>query len=116
MLESLKEQIKEIVTVIVTTLSSSWFWIPVLFCAAVYTDLWLMINIHPLVGVILPAALIIYSIHLEEKRIKLRYDIKDKRYLSALHGFGQFPESDRRKELIEELAASKKRKKEKKSE
>lgn len=110
MFESWKEQIREILAVIITTVTSSWFWLPVLFSAGVYIDIWLMINIHPLVATILPVALIIYAIRMEEKRIKLTYDIKDKRYLKASHGFGQFPEPDRRKELIEELAASKKKK------
>jgi hypothetical protein len=116
MFESWKEQIKEIITVIITTLTNSWFWLPVLFSAGVYIDLWVMINIHPLAGAVLPVALITYAIRTEEKRIKLRYDIKDKRYIKPLHGFGQFPEPDRRKELIEELAASKKRSEQEKSE
>lgn len=110
MFESWKEEIEEILTIVITTLTSSWFWLPTLFCAGVYIDMWMMINIHPLIGTILPGALIIYVIRMEEKRIKLTYGLKDKRYLKAIHGFGQFPEPDRRKELIEELATSKKKK------
>lgn len=110
MFESWKEQIKETLTVITTTITCFWFWLPVLLCAGIYIDMWLMINIHPLVGTILPVALIIYALRAEEERMKSRYGLKDKRYLKALHGFGQFPEPDRRSELIEELTVSKKKK------
>jgi len=110
---SLKESIVELFTVMKASVTSFWFWLPILYAAGVFIDLWLMINVHPLIGVILPAVLIIYAICLEEKRVKLRYGIKDKKYLKAFHAFGQFPEPDRRLGLIEELAEYAKRKKEK---
>jgi hypothetical protein len=107
--ESWKEQILEILIVIKTSITSFWFWLPALFAAAIYIDLWLMINVHPLIGAVLPIIFTIYALRVEEKRIKSRYDLKDKRYLKALHGFGQLPEPDRKLELMEELAKSKKK-------
>lgn len=87
-----KNTFVEVVWIAKNTLSTFWFWFPIVYMAYVFVQLWLMFYVHPLTLAILPVTLIIYGIRLEEKRVKLRYGLGKKRF-KAVNALGTPPES-----------------------
>ena len=87
-LRSYKESFLEVVWIAKNTLSTFWFWFPVIYMAYVLVQLWLMFYVHPITLAILPVVLIIYGVHLEEKRVKLRYGLQKTKRLPAQGGLG----------------------------
>ena len=84
-LRGFKESAVETVFLVKVCLTCFWFWLPVLFAACFFIQLWMIVMIHPLTLFILPGILSIYSMLENEKRLKLQYGLEKKRRLKALH-------------------------------
>jgi hypothetical protein len=82
----------EILWITKNTVTTFWFWFPIIFMAYVLVQLWMMIYIHPLTLAIVPIILIIYGVRLEEKRIKIKYGIAKTKRLPVTHALGATPE------------------------
>jgi len=72
------EFIKEAFWITKVCFTSFWFWLPVLFAVYIIFQMYLAVAIHPVTLLILPAALIIYMIIWEDKRIAAQYGLKKK--------------------------------------
>jgi hypothetical protein len=90
-IEDYKNGFVEVLWIAKNTLSTFWFWFPIVYMLYVFVQLWLMFYVSPLTLVILPITVIIYGIRLEEKRTKLRYGLGNKR-LKAVNAMGTPPE------------------------
>lgn len=75
-----------------STLSTFWFWFPILYFAYALLQLWLMFYVHPLTLAILPIAIMIYGVRIEEKRVRLRYGLKKMKHLPAHRALDSAPE------------------------
>ena len=91
-LRGFKESAVETVFLVKVCLTCFWFWLPVLFAACFFIQLWMIVMIHPLTLFILPGILSIYSMLENEKRLKLQYGLEKKRRLKALHPLGSGPQ------------------------
>jgi hypothetical protein len=89
--EDYKNSFFEVLWIMKSTLSTFWFWFPIIYFAYALFQLWLMFYVHPFTLAILPLVLIIYGVRLEEKRVKLRYGLKSKR-LPTHRSMGSAPE------------------------
>ena len=101
-LQSFKESFIEILAIVKVCLTSFWFWLPVLYCAYFYLQIWLIFYVHPLTILILPLLFSIYLILQEEKRTKAFYDLHEVKYLSASRPIGAGPETKTFKWQVEE--------------
>ncbi|MGQ9566396.1 MAG: hypothetical protein ACUVT5_07675 [Candidatus Bathyarchaeales archaeon] len=72
------EFIKEAFWITKVCFTSFWFWLPVLFATYIIFQMYLAVAVHPVTLLILPAALIIYMIIWEDKRIAAQYGLKKK--------------------------------------
>ncbi len=68
-----KRSVLEILWIIKTSLTTFWFWLPVLYAAYFYIQLWMIFIVHPLTIIILPTILSIYVVREEKKRKQARY-------------------------------------------
>lgn len=73
-----KDSIVEAMLIVKACLSTFWFWVPVLFSAYMWVQLWIMFYIHPLTLAIVPSFLIIYALIQEDKRINAQYKLSGK--------------------------------------
>jgi hypothetical protein len=87
---SLREEIYEIFWVIKACLTSFWFWLPILFAILMFGQL-LLICIHPLLLLVAPTLLSIYSILQEDERLKECYGLDDRRGCFASDPLGSPP-------------------------
>jgi hypothetical protein len=83
---------EEVLWIAKNTLNTFWFWFPIIYMGYVLLQLWMMLYIHPLTLAIVPIALIIYGVKLEDKRVKLRYGLDKGKRLSASQVLGATPE------------------------
>lgn len=90
-LHNLKEDIVELATLAKACLTTFWFWIPPLFAAYMYFQLWMMFFIHPLTLAILPSIILIYALVEEDKRVKAMYGLDSAKKKSALDPLGSVP-------------------------
>lgn len=100
-LRAFRDSLWDILKLIKTCLTTRWFWIPVLFEAYLFLQLWLMFYVHPLTLIILPAILIVYLLWKEEKRLDARYGLKTKRLSTYL--LGGHPESASSDNKVEKI-------------
>lgn len=91
-LRSYKDSFLEVLWIARNTLSTFWYWFPIIYMAYVLLQLWLMVYVSPLTLAILPVVLIIYGIRLENKRIEARYGLKKTKRLRGTTGLGAGPE------------------------
>jgi hypothetical protein len=91
-LRDYKDSFLEVLWIARSTVSTFWYWFPIIYMAYVLLQLWLMVFVSPLTLAILPVVLIIYGIRLENKRIEARYGLKKTKRLSGAHGLGAGPE------------------------
>jgi hypothetical protein len=88
-----KNSFLEVVWIARNTLSTFWFWFPIIYMAYVIFQLWLVFYVSPLTLAILPITLIIYGVRLEEKRVKSMYGLNKTKRLETLHTMGAAPEA-----------------------
>ena len=91
-LEDYKSSFLEVLWITKSTLSTFWFWFPIIYFAYAIFQLWLMFFVHPLTLAILPIAIIVYGVRVEEKRVKLRYGLKKTKRLPAHRSMDSSPE------------------------
>ena len=70
--------IKDALWITKTCFTSFYFWLPVLLGVYFVFQLWLAMAVHPATLLILPAALSIYMIAIEDKRLAAQYGLKKK--------------------------------------
>lgn len=75
-IQDFKEDVIETFFLIKVCLTSFWFWVPVLYAAYLFIQIWMFVAIHPLTIFILPAALAVYSLKQEKKRVEAQYGIQ----------------------------------------
>lgn len=91
-IQDFKEDVIETFLLIKVCLTSFWFWVPVLYAAYLFIQIWMFVVIHPLTLFILPTALAIYSLRQEKRRIEARYGIKDGGYVRILRPYSLIPQ------------------------
>jgi hypothetical protein len=82
----MKESISELLWLVKTSLSTFWFWLPILIALCGAVEMWMFVFIHPMTIFILPAIVAAYALFIEDRRIKGRY-----RAFGAKHGGEPFP-------------------------
>jgi hypothetical protein len=90
-LHEAKETIIELAVLAKMCLTTFWFWVPPLFAAYMYLQLWMIFFIHPLTLVILPAVLLIYSFVQENKRARAMYGLNIVKRKAAMDPLGDTP-------------------------
>lgn len=86
------DSVREVLWITRHTVSTVWFWLPIIYFVYILVQLWLVFYVHPLTLAILPVAMIVYGVRMDEKRIKLRYGLQKVKRLSGTHGIGAQPE------------------------
>jgi len=82
----------EVLWIAKNTLSTFWFWVPIIYMGYVLLQLWLMFFVSPLTLAIVPIVLIVYGVRLENKRTKARYGLGKRKRLSTTLTVGAQPE------------------------
>lgn len=100
---SLKDEIWETLMIIKICLTTFWFWLPVLYMAYIFVQLWMIFFVHPLTIVILPIVLSIHLVRRVEKRLRLQYGINNVRYVRASRPLGEPPKKEPSKWKVEGL-------------
>jgi hypothetical protein len=95
-IRSIWESFVDILILVKVCLTNFWFWVPVLFAASLYIQLWAVFAIHPLTILILPTILGIFAMIQEEKRVKAQYGLDEILVLKASHGLGEGPLLERK--------------------
>jgi hypothetical protein len=90
-LQELIRDLKEIAVISKACLSTFWFWLPPLFAAYFFIQLWLIFFVHPLTILILPVVLSLYSLLIEDRRIRARYGLGEIKEKKALDPLGSSP-------------------------
>lgn len=91
-LQEFKESFIEILIIIKVCLTTFWFWVPVLFAAYMYFQLWVVFFVHPLTILILPGVIAVFATFWEEKRVNAQYELEKVKLLSASDPLGASPE------------------------
>jgi len=89
---TLKESILEDFWIMKTCLTTSWFWIPIVFAVYVPFQLWMFIFIHPLSVFVVPSMLCIFAVREEDRRVKAQYADPRTKLLRPTHLLGTGPE------------------------
>jgi hypothetical protein len=100
--QSLKDSLLDALAIIKATLTTFWFWVPVLFAVFLYVELYLMI-INPLLFLVGPVIIILYALRWEEKRAKAQYGALDVRVMHNSNPIFATPQKISAKEEIDEL-------------
>lgn len=82
-LTDFKDSIVEMTFIVKACLTTFWFWIPVLFAAYMWVQLWIMFFIHPLALAIVPSILIAYALIQEDRRFKAQYGLGGKQSIDT---------------------------------
>lgn len=98
-------EIKEIFTIMKVSLTTFWFWVPVLYAAYFYIQFWMLVYINPLTILILPVIISLYAVYLEEQRLKAKYDFDEMKTLSTSQPSGKNLTVTQCKWKIEKLMA-----------
>jgi hypothetical protein len=91
-LQEFKESFIEILIITKVCLTTFWFWLPALFAAYIYFQLWAVFFVHPLTILIMPIVLAAFSMIWEEKNAKDQYGLDEIKLLSASDPLGANPE------------------------
>ena len=118
-LRNFEESCVETFSLVKMCFTCFWFWLPALYAAFFFIQLWMIVSIHPLMILIFPAILSIYSLLQEDKRAKFQYGLDKPQQLTALHPLGSGPQELRNsrwnvERAIEEYIRSESREKQKK--
>lgn len=90
-LQEFKESFVEVLLITKVCLTTFWFWLPALFAAYLYFQLWIVFFVHPLTILILPVVLAVFATILEEKRVKAQYGLDEIKLLSSSDPLGASP-------------------------
>lgn len=90
-LEGFKESLFEILLITKVCLTDFWFWLPPLFAAYMYFQLWIVFFVHPLTILIVPVVLAIFAMVFEEHRTKAQYGLDKIKLLRASDPLGESP-------------------------
>jgi hypothetical protein len=91
-LKSFTDTVREVLWITRNTVSTFWFWLPIIYFLYIIVQLWLVFYVHPLTLAIVPIAMVIYGVRMEEKRVRLRYGLQKGKRLSGTYGIGATPE------------------------
>ena len=83
----LKDSFLEIFYLMTAIFTTIWFWIPVLFSALLYFQLWMMFFIHPVTVLVVPIILVVYMVIDEERRVRAQYGLDQKKRKWGFHLF-----------------------------
>ena len=75
--QTIMDEFLEILLIVKICFASFWFWLPVLYGGYVVLQIWLLVAVHPLTILILPAIVSTFLIVTREKRLKTQYGIED---------------------------------------
>ena len=78
-LQMTKDDFLEILLIVKLCLTSFWFWLPVLYGGYLVLQIWLLVAVHPLTILIVPAILSAFLIVTREKRMKIQYGTGDEK-------------------------------------
>jgi hypothetical protein len=73
-----RESFLEIIWIIKTSLTTFWFWVPVLVGIIPLFELWIIITFNPLAAFALPAVVAAGVLIIDDKRTRARYQMGDK--------------------------------------
>lgn len=90
-LQGIKVLIVEIALITKACLTSIWFWVPPLYAAYIYLQLWMIFAVHPLTILILPIVLFVTMTLWEDKRLRIQYGLDKVKSLEASHPLGAGP-------------------------
>lgn len=71
----IKEFLLDSVAILIACVTSFWFWLPVLFAAYMYLQLWLFFAVHPITIIMLPVLIAVYITWERERRLKAKYGL-----------------------------------------
>lgn len=80
-MEEIKDSVVEILWIIKTSLTTFWFWLPVLYAVYFYIQLWMIFFVHPLTILVLPALLGVYMVLEEKRREEAKYQLSSSKSL-----------------------------------
>jgi hypothetical protein len=86
------DSVREVLWITRSTVSTFWFWLPMIYFVYIIVQLWLVFYVHPLTLAIVPVAMVVYGVRMEEKRIRIRYGLHKTKRLSGTQGIGASPE------------------------
>ena len=86
-----KESFVEVLLITAACLTSFWFWLPTLFAAYMYFQLYVIFFVHPLTVLIVPIVLAIFAMVFEEERVKAQYGLDKIRLLRSSDPLGASP-------------------------
>jgi len=86
-----KESFVEVLLITAACLTSFWFWLPALFTAYMYFQLWVIFFVHPLTVFIVPVVLAIFVMVFEEERVKAQYGLDKIKLLRSSDPLGASP-------------------------
>ena len=86
-----KEFFVEVLLIAAACLTSFWFWLPALFAAYMYFQLWIIFFVHPLTILIVPFVLAIFAMLVEEERVKAQYGLDKIKLLRSSDPLGVSP-------------------------
>lgn len=90
-LSEFNEFFVEVLLITAACLTSFWFWLPPLFAAYMYFQLWIIFFVHPLTILIVPVVLAIFAMVFEEKRVKAQYGLDKIKLLRSSDPLGASP-------------------------
>ncbi len=73
----MKDDVYEALLTVWICLTSFWFWLPVMYGGYIVLQIWLLVAVHPLTILILPAIISAFLVITREKRMKAQYGIAD---------------------------------------
>lgn len=90
-LQYLKESFVEVLLITKACFTTFWFWLPAIFTAYMYFQLWLVFFIHPLTILILPVVLAIFAVIYEKERVNAQYGLDKVKLLNTSDSLGASP-------------------------
>jgi len=87
----LRESLVEILLITVACLTSFWFWLPALFAAYMYFQLWMILFVHPLTILIVPVVVASFAMVFEEERAKAQFGLDKIKLLKSSDPLGASP-------------------------
>ena len=82
------ESLFEVLLITKACLTTFWFWLPPLFAAYMYFQLWMIFFIHPLTILIVPVVLAIFAMIINEERVKAQYGLDKVKLLKVSDPLG----------------------------